>query len=124
MAHPPPFVPSPLPEAAPLDAASGKPKQDPGSESQTRSTVDGDDSEKKPGEGEAPGTDEADPFVPPPNDLCSGAEVIPAAGPFPYTTALTADITSATTTGDPVPVPPCTFGFPAATVSRSIWYRF
>lgn len=63
------------------------------------------------------------PFLaPPPNDQCSGAEVIPAAGPFPYMTALTADITAATTTGDPIAVPGCaTFGGP---VSRSIWYRF
>ncbi len=56
--------------------------------------------------------------VPPPNDLCAGAEVVPAAGPFPYDTAVTADITDATTTGDP-PIPSC-----QANVSRSIWYAF
>jgi hypothetical protein len=63
----------------------------------------------------------ATPHVPqaaPPNDLCAGAEIIPAAGPFPYFTAITADITDATTTGDP-PTPSC-----QSLVSRSIWYRF
>ncbi|HEX4826172.1 MAG TPA: DUF11 domain-containing protein [Candidatus Polarisedimenticolaceae bacterium] len=54
----------------------------------------------------------------PPNDQCGGAEVIPAAGPFPYTTALTADITNATETGDPA-APSC-----QPLVSRSIWYVF
>jgi hypothetical protein len=58
------------------------------------------------------------PLAPPPNDLCSGAEIIPAAGPFPYLTAVTSDITDATTTGDP-PVPSC-----QPSVSRSIWYTF
>ena len=56
------------------------------------------------------------PQVPPTNDLCAGAEVIPAAGPFPYLTATTADITDATVTGDP-PIPSC-----QSNVSRSIWY--
>lgn len=56
------------------------------------------------------------PLVAPPNDLCAGAEVIPANGPFPYLTAVTADITDATTTGDP-PLPTC-----QTSVSRSIWY--
>jgi hypothetical protein len=61
------------------------------------------------------------PQVAPPNDLCAGAEVIPPAGPFPYLTSTTADITDATTTGDPN-VPTCAFlGGP---VSRSIWYNF
>ena len=58
------------------------------------------------------------PQVPPTNDLCAGAEVIPPAGPFPYLTAVTADITDATTTGDPS-VPTC-----QTSVSRSIWYTF
>ncbi|HJQ24580.1 MAG TPA: C25 family cysteine peptidase, partial [Blastocatellia bacterium] len=58
------------------------------------------------------------PQVAPANDLCAGAEVIPASGPFPYSTATTADITDATTTGDP-PVPSC-----QTDVSRSIWYSF
>ena len=37
--------------------------------------------------------------VAPTNDLCGGAEVIPAAGPFPDLTAITADVTDATTVG-------------------------
>ena len=60
------------------------------------------------------------PSVAPSNDLCSGAEVIAPSGPFPYMTAVTADITDATTTNDP-PNPNCTL---CGTVSRSIWYRF
>src|ERR1051325_448897 len=59
------------------------------------------------------------PQAAPANDLCSGAEVIPAAGPFPYNTAITPDITDATITGDP-PTPSC----PTGSVSRSIWYTF
>ena len=58
------------------------------------------------------------PLAPPTNDLCSGAEVIPGAGPFPYLTAVTSDITDATATGDP-PLPSC-----QTNVSRSIWYTF
>ena len=61
------------------------------------------------------------PSVAPSNDLCAGSEVIPAAGPFPYLTATTADITDATTTGDPN-VPSCAFN--GGPVSRSIWYVF
>lgn len=60
----------------------------------------------------------ATPLAPPPNDTCAGAEVIPAAGPFPYLTAVTADITDATGAGDP-PSPSC-----QSSISRSIWYRF
>lgn len=58
------------------------------------------------------------PLVAPANDTCAGAEVIPAAGPFPYLTTVTADITDATSAGDP-PLPLC-----QTSVSRSIWYRF
>jgi hypothetical protein len=58
------------------------------------------------------------PLAPPANDLCAGAEIIPAAGPFPYLTAVTSDITDATVTGDP-PGPSCQIG-----LSRSIWYTF
>jgi hypothetical protein len=58
------------------------------------------------------------PLAPPPNDLCSGAEVIPGAGPFPHLTAVIADITDATGTGDP-PAPSC-----QTNLSRTIWYRF
>jgi uncharacterized repeat protein (TIGR01451 family) len=55
--------------------------------------------------------------VAPPNDLCSGAEIIPGGGAFPYLTAVTADITDATTLGDPAPSCQALF-------SRSIWYSF
>src|ERR1041385_7699703 len=55
--------------------------------------------------------------APPSNDTCAGAAIIPAAGPFPYLTAVVSDITSATTTDDP-PSPSC-----SSTVSRSIWYK-
>ena len=58
------------------------------------------------------------PLVAPANDQCAGAEVIPAAGPFPYLTAVTADITDATITGDPT-LPSC-----QTSLSRSIWYTF
>jgi len=54
----------------------------------------------------------------PPNDQCAGAEVIPASGPFPYQTAVTADITGAGVTGDPA-APSC-----QPDVSRSVWYKF
>src|SRR5262249_24926245 len=43
---------------------------------------------------------------PPSNDQCAGAEAIPGTGPFPYLTSVTADITGATTAGDPPP-PSC-----------------
>jgi hypothetical protein len=59
------------------------------------------------------------PAAPPPvNDQCAAAEVIPPDGPFPWLSAITADISGATTMGDP-PVPSC-----QPNVSRSIWYRF
>jgi hypothetical protein len=58
------------------------------------------------------------PLVAPANDLCTGGEVIPGAGPFPYVTAVTADITDATTNGDP-PLPNC-----QTNASRSVWYTF
>jgi uncharacterized repeat protein (TIGR01451 family) len=58
------------------------------------------------------------PAGPPVNDLCGGAETIPGAGPFPYLTALTGDVSTATTTGDPG-IPSC-----QTSVSRSIWYSF
>src|SRR5262245_10612613 len=57
------------------------------------------------------------PLVVPPNDQCAGAAVIPAAGPFPYTSSAY-DITDATTTGDPT-APSC-----QTDVSRSIWFKF
>ena len=58
------------------------------------------------------------PLVAPPNDLCAGAETINGAGPFPVFSGVTADVTDATTTGDP-PAPTC-----QSSQSRSIWYRF
>lgn len=54
----------------------------------------------------------------PPNDRCEGAEVIPGAGPFPYLTSVTSDVSGATTAGDP-PAPTC-----QPNVSRSVWYSF
>src|SRR5438477_9776377 len=56
--------------------------------------------------------------APPPNDTCDGAEVILPAGPFPWVSSVIADISDATTAGDP-PAPSC-----AADQSRSLWYRF
>jgi hypothetical protein len=58
------------------------------------------------------------PLVAPPNDQCAGAEVINGAGPFPVFSTVTADVTDATTTGDPA-APSC-----QTNTSRSIWYRF
>jgi hypothetical protein len=57
--------------------------------------------------------------VSPANDTCSGAEQIPSAGPFPYLSAITADVTGANVANDP-PTPACVTG----TISRSIWYQF
>ena len=48
---------------------------------------------------------------PPVNDTCSGALVIPAAGPFPYFTPITLDISGASTNGDA--------GFPSCGSARS-----
>ena len=59
--------------------------------------------------------------APPANDTCAGAEDIPPAGPFPYLTAVTGDVTDATTAGDP-PAPSCADG--GTSTSRSIWYSF
>ena len=55
--------------------------------------------------------------VAPVNDKCSGSEVIPGAGPFPYFTTST-DIMKADTTSDPG-VPSC-----QSLLSRSVWYKF
>ena len=57
--------------------------------------------------------------LPPTNDVCSGAEIIPRNGPFPHLTAVTV-ISFATTNGDP-PLASCAFGNP---FSHSIWYSF
>jgi hypothetical protein len=55
--------------------------------------------------------------MPPSNDTCAGAEVVPDSGPFPYFTSI-ADTTLATTTGDPLSLS-C-----AANSVRSVWFRF
>ena len=54
--------------------------------------------------------------VPPANDTAATAETIPD-GPYPINSSTVADITEATTTGDP-PLPSC-----QASVSRSIWFK-
>jgi len=56
--------------------------------------------------------------VPPVNDICTGAELIPPSGPFPYYTAAT-DVSEATSLGDPVAS--CSFG---NSFSHSVWYIF
>jgi hypothetical protein len=58
--------------------------------------------------------------APPANDLCSGAEIIPGAGPFPYLSSITTSIDEATVLGDPPPPTNCYGG----AISRSVWYRF
>lgn len=63
-------------------------------------------------------TQDGPPPTAPPNDQCAGAAILPAAGPFPYLTPLIADLSSATTLGDPPP-PTC-----QPDVSRSVWYAF
>ena len=55
--------------------------------------------------------------APPANDTCAGAEVVPAAGPFPFLSSVV-NVAEATLTGDP-PEPSC-----FADKSRSVWYRF
>lgn len=59
--------------------------------------------------------------APPPNDLCSGAEIIPPAGPFPYFSTLLPDISGATDAGDPVLTPDLDC---YQIVSRGVWYQF
>ncbi len=54
--------------------------------------------------------------APPVNDVCGGAEVVPAAGPFPYLTTVT-NIFEATATGDPL----ATCG---SSGGVGIWYTF
>lgn len=61
--------------------------------------------------------------VAPANDQCSGAEVVPATGPFPWSSSIVADITDATTTGDPDVQSICEF-FSLEFLSRSLWYSF
>ncbi len=58
---------------------------------------------------------------PPANDTCAGAAAIPAAGPFPYLTPTIADMSDASSAGDPA-APTCTpSGF---SIGRSVWYSF
>jgi hypothetical protein len=59
--------------------------------------------------------------VPPSNDQCSGAEVIPGAGPFPAV-SLQRVLDSATTVGDP-PFPPPETSFDT-NITQSVWYKF
>src|SRR5438046_5771727 len=58
--------------------------------------------------------------APPPNDLCSGAEIIPGAGPFPYRSIIVPDITGATEAGDPIVTDTNCY----QVVSRGLWYKF
>ena len=55
---------------------------------------------------------------PPPNDACTGAEIVPGAGPFPYLSSVV-DVLDATSSNDP-PAPSCA----ALSVVRGVWYRF
>lgn len=61
----------------------------------------------------------------PANDVCTGAVVIPAGGPFPYAAA-TVDTTGTTNdTGDPDFA--CNAKYPSTTpgaLSHSVWYSF
>src|SRR4026208_1127130 len=59
--------------------------------------------------------------VPPSNDQCSGAEVIPGAGPFPFLT-LQRIIDGAGNVGDP-PLPPPQTSFDT-NITHSVWYKF
>lgn len=54
---------------------------------------------------------------PPANDICSGAEVIPTSGPFPYTTPVVTAINNATNTNDPTNT--C-----QANSNKGVWYTF
>ena len=55
--------------------------------------------------------------LPPLNDTCPGAEIIPPAGPFPRLTSVS-DVLLATTDGDP-PQPSC-----QSLLKNSVWYKF
>ncbi len=57
--------------------------------------------------------------VPPPNDNCVTADIIPSNGPFPHLTTVRDNIL-ATETGDP-PSPSCV---PDGDGIRSVWYKF
>jgi uncharacterized repeat protein (TIGR01451 family) len=79
------------------------------------------------GSREIVGEAEEEEEVPPPNplaasanDLCSGAQIIPSAGPFPYLTTVV-NIAENTNAGDP-PAPTCALGGNAA--NGAAWYSF
>src|SRR5882672_11390494 len=55
----------------------------------------------------------------PTNDVCTGAFIIPRAGPFPYLSPIV-NISSATTPGDPLP--PGDY-YPSRVI-RGVWYKF
>lgn len=57
--------------------------------------------------------------APPVNDLCPGAEIIPAAGPFPCFSSVV-DVKEATATDDPALAIDCVLG----SVSNSVWFSF
>jgi hypothetical protein len=57
----------------------------------------------------------------PASDLCSGAQLIPTNGPFPFLTTAV-DTSQATTNGDPA-IPSCRFA-DFCSISRSVWYKF
>jgi hypothetical protein len=57
----------------------------------------------------------------PSNDQCSGAEVLPSAGPFPLV-SLQRALDGATTFGDP-PFPPPETSFDT-NITQSVWYKF
>lgn len=59
--------------------------------------------------------------APPANDLCSGAQVLPGAGPFPLPSTLV-NLTDATLTG--VELSALTNTLRVSPVSRGIWYKF
>ncbi len=59
----------------------------------------------------------------PANDTCSGAEVVPSSGPFPYASRL-ADTTRATTTAALTPSCFQASSDPLRKPSRDVWYQF
>jgi len=56
----------------------------------------------------------------PPNDSCTGAQVVVSTGPFPYST-IPVDITDATVAGGD---PPLSNPDLVGKVAKSVWYRF
>ena len=61
--------------------------------------------------------------TPPVNDVCQGAIIVPASGPFPYLSPLTTNINEATSAGDPAPPSGGDCGG-APLKSGGIWYVF